>query len=78
MDHPDDVRRALLALLPTLALANTADAQDAAKMQPTRFRVAFDVAHQAQGQCHIVFVTAFDAFALAAFDVGAVDYRSSR
>ena len=61
MDHPDDVRRALLALLPTLALANTADAQDAAK-----------------GQCHIVFVTAFDAFALAAFDVGAVDYRSSR
>ena len=33
-----------------------------------------DVAQQAQGQCHIAFVTAYDAHAVAAFDAGAVDY----
>lgn len=33
-----------------------------------------EVAQQAQGRCHIVFVTAYDRFALAAFETGAVDY----
>ncbi|HEY4339222.1 MAG TPA: LytTR family DNA-binding domain-containing protein [Steroidobacteraceae bacterium] len=33
-----------------------------------------DVARQAQGRCHIVFVTAYDAHAVAAFEAGAVDY----
>jgi DNA-binding LytR/AlgR family response regulator len=33
-----------------------------------------EVAHQAQGRCHIVFVTAYDAYAVAAFEAGAVDY----
>jgi DNA-binding LytR/AlgR family response regulator len=33
-----------------------------------------EVAQQAQGRCHIVFVTAYDRFALAAFEAGAVDY----
>jgi DNA-binding LytR/AlgR family response regulator len=33
-----------------------------------------DVAHQAQDRCHIVFVTAYDAHAIAAFEAGAVDY----
>jgi DNA-binding LytR/AlgR family response regulator len=33
-----------------------------------------DVARQAQGRCHIAFVTAYDAYAVAAFDAGAVDY----
>jgi len=33
-----------------------------------------EVAHQAQGRCHIVFVTAYDAYAVAAFETGAVDY----
>jgi DNA-binding LytR/AlgR family response regulator len=33
-----------------------------------------DVAYQAQGRCHIVFVTAYDAHAVAAFEAGAVDY----
>jgi DNA-binding LytR/AlgR family response regulator len=33
-----------------------------------------DVALQVQGRCHIVFVTAYDAYALAAFEAGAVDY----
>jgi hypothetical protein len=41
-DSPDDLRRALLALLPTLALADTAEAQDALKMQPQNFRIAFE------------------------------------
>jgi DNA-binding LytR/AlgR family response regulator len=33
-----------------------------------------EVAHQAQGRCHIVFVTAYDAYAVAAFETGALDY----
>jgi DNA-binding LytR/AlgR family response regulator len=33
-----------------------------------------DVAQQAQGRCHIAFVTAYDTHAVAAFETGAVDY----
>ncbi|MCC6193159.1 MAG: response regulator transcription factor [Burkholderiales bacterium] len=33
-----------------------------------------EVARQASGKCHIVFVTAFDSYAVAAFEQGAVDY----
>lgn len=33
-----------------------------------------DVAQHVQGRCHVVFVTAYDAHALAAFDAGAMDY----
>jgi DNA-binding LytR/AlgR family response regulator len=33
-----------------------------------------DVARLAQGHCHVVFVTAYDAHAVAAFEQGAVDY----
>lgn len=33
-----------------------------------------DVAKQASGKCHIVFVTAYDSYAVAAFEQGAVDY----
>jgi DNA-binding LytR/AlgR family response regulator len=33
-----------------------------------------DVARQANGRCHVVFVTAYDQHAVAAFDQGAVDY----
>jgi DNA-binding LytR/AlgR family response regulator len=33
-----------------------------------------EVAHHASGQCHVVFVTAYDQFAVAAFEEGAVDY----
>ncbi len=32
------------------------------------------VAHQASGRCHVVFVTAYDKYAIAAFEEGAVDY----
>jgi hypothetical protein len=41
-DSPDDLRRAILALLPMLALSESADAQDAAKMQPQSYKVAFE------------------------------------
>jgi DNA-binding LytR/AlgR family response regulator len=33
-----------------------------------------DVARALEGRCHVVFVTAFDEYAIAAFDEGAVDY----
>ncbi|WP_431259220.1 LytR/AlgR family response regulator transcription factor [Roseateles chitinivorans] len=33
-----------------------------------------DVARQVQGRSHVVFVTAYDQYAVAAFDEGAVDY----
>ena len=33
-----------------------------------------DVARAASGRCHVVFVTAFEEYAVAAFDQGAVDY----
>src|SRR4029077_16023920 len=33
-----------------------------------------DVARELAGRCHIVFVTAYDDYAVAAFDEGAVDY----
>jgi DNA-binding LytR/AlgR family response regulator len=33
-----------------------------------------DVAQQANGRCHVVFVTAYDKYAVAAFERGAVDY----
>lgn len=33
-----------------------------------------EVAQRASGKCHVVFVTAFDQYAVSAFDQGAVDY----
>jgi DNA-binding LytR/AlgR family response regulator len=33
-----------------------------------------EVAKQASGKCHVVFVTAYDKYAVAAFEQGAVDY----
>src|SRR6478736_3604608 len=33
-----------------------------------------EVARQASGRCHVVFVTAYDKYAVAAFEQGAVDY----
>lgn len=41
-DNLNDLRRSLLALLPGLMLAGSASAQDAAKMQPRAYRVAFE------------------------------------
>jgi DNA-binding LytR/AlgR family response regulator len=33
-----------------------------------------EVAKQASGRCHVVFITAFDKYAVAAFEQGAIDY----
>src|SRR5437762_8849038 len=33
-----------------------------------------EVAHQASGRCHVVFITAYNQYAIAAFDEGAIDY----
>jgi DNA-binding LytR/AlgR family response regulator len=33
-----------------------------------------DVARQASGRCHVVFVTAYDKYAIPAFEHGAIDY----
>ena len=40
--HTDELRRAFLRLLPVLALAEGARAQDAVKAQPQSYRVAFE------------------------------------
>jgi DNA-binding LytR/AlgR family response regulator len=37
-------------------------------------RSGLDVARALAGRCHVVFVTAYDEYAIAAFDEGAVDY----
>lgn len=42
---PDELRRTLLALLPTLLLASEAGAQDATKAQPGAYRIALDNEH---------------------------------
>ncbi len=43
-DRPEanELRRALLALLPALALADSAQAQDAARTRPTNYRVVLE------------------------------------
>jgi DNA-binding LytR/AlgR family response regulator len=37
-------------------------------------KTGIEVAHAIEGRCHVVFVTAYDEYAVAAFDEGAVDY----
>lgn len=37
-------------------------------------KTGVEVAHALAGRCHAVFVTAYDEYAIAAFDEGAVDY----
>ncbi len=37
-------------------------------------RSGLDVARKLAGRCHVVFVTAYDEYAVAAFDEGAIDY----
>ena len=41
-EQPDGLRRALLVLLPMLAIAEDSSAQDAVQSQPQNFRVAFE------------------------------------
>ncbi len=37
-------------------------------------KTGIEVAHALEGRCHVVFVTAYDEYAITAFDEGAVDY----
>lgn len=37
-------------------------------------RTGLEIAKRASGRCHVVFVTAYDQYAVAAFEEGAVDY----
>jgi DNA-binding LytR/AlgR family response regulator len=37
-------------------------------------QTGIEVAHALEGRCHVVFVTAYDEYAVTAFDEGAVDY----
>lgn len=83
----DELREALAALWPELHVAG--EARDGIEALQLLEKVApdvlfldiqmpglsgLDVARHAQGRCRIVFVTAYDTYAVAAFETGAVDY----
>lgn len=83
----DELRTHLAALWPELKVLG--DARDGLEALQLLERLApqilfldiqmpgmtgLEVAHQVAGRCHVVFVTAYDAHAVAAFEEGAVDY----
>lgn len=82
-----ELRRMLLAAWPGLEIVAECEHGPAAveALDSARPDVAFldirmpglsglDVARAASGRCHVVFTTAYDAHAVAAFEAGAVDY----
>jgi DNA-binding LytR/AlgR family response regulator len=83
----DELQAQLAMLWPELTICEAVDHGHAAvaALEAHRPEVLFldiqmpglsglDVARCASGRCHVVFVTAYDEFAVAAFDAGAVDY----
>jgi DNA-binding LytR/AlgR family response regulator len=83
----DELRARVAMLWPELVIcAQVADGESAlAALELHRPHVLFldiqmpglsgmEVARQASGRCHVVFVTAHDEFAVAAFEQGAIDY----
>ena len=83
----DELRSHLAALWPELRITGEAGngfeaLQLLDRMTPTLVFLdiqmpgltGLDVARQIAGRCHVVFVTAYDAHAVAAFEQGAVDY----
>ena len=83
----DELRARVTALWPDLEIcAQVADGPAAlAALELHRPQVLFldiqmpglsglEVARRASGRCHVVFVTAHDEFAVAAFEQGAIDY----
>jgi DNA-binding LytR/AlgR family response regulator len=83
----DELRARVTALWPELEIcAQVADGPAAlAALELHRPQVLFldiqmpglsglEVARRASGRCHVVFVTAHDEFAVAAFEQGAIDY----
>ena len=83
----EELRESLAALWPELRVVGEAEnGIDALRLIETKAPdilfldiqmpglTGMEVAAQANGRCHIVFVTAYDQHAIAAFDQGAVDY----
>jgi len=83
----DELREALAGAWPELVVVGEADdGFEALRLIESRSpNVLFldiqmpglsglEVATRASGRCHVVFVTAYDEHALAAFDAGAIDY----
>jgi DNA-binding LytR/AlgR family response regulator len=83
----EELRESLGALWPELQIVGEAeDGIEALRLLETRSPdilfldiqmpglTGMEVAAQANGRCHVVFVTAYDQHAIAAFDQGAVDY----
>jgi len=81
-----EVRDALARLWPELDVVEAADGLEAVRaIESHDPAVLFldiempgmsglDVARVASGRCHVVFVTAYDRYAVAAFEQGAIDY----
>ncbi len=82
-----ELRARLAELWPELTiLAEAADGVEAMRALATKTpdvlfldiqmpgMTGLEVAHLASGKCHVVFVTAFDRYAVTAFERGAIDY----
>ena len=82
----EELRETLEAEWPGLDIVEAADGEQALKALDSHApQVMFldiqmpgltglEVARHASGRCHVVFVTAYDRYAVSAFDQGAVDY----
>jgi DNA-binding LytR/AlgR family response regulator len=83
----EELRQHLAALWPELRIvgeaANGLEAMRLFEREPVELMfldiqmpglTGIDVAQHVQGRCHVVFVTAYDAYAVAAFEAGAMDY----
>ena len=83
----DELRESLAAVWPELVIAAECEDGDQALAALKRHApdvmfldiqmpglTGLEVAKQASGRCHVVFVTAYDKYAVAAFEAGAIDY----
>ena len=83
----DELREALARAWPELVIAAEAQDGDQAMAELDRHSpdvlfldvqmpgaTGLEVARHANGRCHVVFVTAYDKYAVDAFEQGAVDY----
>ena len=83
----DELRESLAALWPELEITGLAEngVEALRLMQSTSPDILFldiqmpglsglEVADHASGRCHVVFVTAYDQYAVSAFEHGAIDY----